>query len=308
MFEQVIDLPTFNEVSPLSSVTEDRPRGYPTKLTKGTIIPGFINAATWQDRQTGKIFALGREMLGRGDGVPDPSNSTLLTCDRYGNVLERKVVVRPNKLGEQFEDWRADPTNDGRVVLGATWTAKIAEGDYRPQMAWTEVPPNWDGQFGEIHLVPEAGYGKNVTPWFGGKRMLFRPDREPHVLDDYIIGGNGLVYAGEVHMPSSVRERFVKSGTTFGPRTESDGSGDGLIHVQEMIGSKLVYSIRKVRVHMNGRLSITEVNLEEAITKADFHFNIPELRQDFPIEVVYMTGAFLYNVADQATVVAGFPR
>ena len=299
MSEKVIDLPKI----------EHTPNTYPTKLTSGTIIPGFINAATWLDYQTGRVFAFGREMLGRGNGTPDPSNSTLLTCDSYGNVLEKKVVTRPNEQGEQFEDWRADLTDHGTVVLGATWTAKIAEGNYKPQMAWMEVPSNWNGQLGEIHRVPEAGCGKNTTPWLNGKRILFRRDETPHIFGDYSIGeDNKLDYVGEVHMPKSVENRFIRSGTTYAPNLRSDGTGTGIFHFQEMIGGRLVYSIREAIVHMDGELIIDEVNLERAVTKDSSRLDIPELRQDLQIEVVYMTGKGLYSVADQATVVMSLPR
>lgn len=289
---------------------------YPTKLEKGTIIKGFINAATWRDRQTGNFFAFGREMLGRGNGTPDPSNSVLLICDRHGNVLDKKVVTEPNDQGEQFEDWRADPTDHGTVVLGATWTAKIEEGKYKPQMAFMEVPVGWDGQLGEVHHIPEAGNGKNVTPWHGGTRILFRRDDSTHTFDDYAITDNGLILVGEVHMPQPAKDRFIRWGTTYAPRLKSDGTGAGLFHFQEMIGEKLVYSIMEARVHMNGkngmngRLIIDEVNLESAVAKASFSrgIDMPELRQDLPIEVIYMTGERLYNVADRATIVAGFPR
>ncbi|MDO8639054.1 MAG: hypothetical protein Q7R43_05765 [Candidatus Daviesbacteria bacterium] len=303
MFEQATDL---SDIEPI----EHSPNTYPTTLKKGTIIPGFINAATWCDHQTGKIFVFGREILGRGNDAPDPSNSTLLICNRYGNVLEKKVVTRPNERGEQFEDWRADLTNHGTVVLGATWTAKATDGKYKAQLAWTEIPANWDGRLRKICIVPEAGYGKDVTPWRNGTRILFRHDgfEKDHVLSDYVIGNkNRLQYAGEVYMPPPIKSRFIKSGTTYAPRIEGDGTGFGLFHFQEMIGDEIVYSIRKARVHMNDRLFIDMVDLERAVTKDSFDSKIPELRQSPQVRVVYMTGQDFYNVADRMTVVAGFP-
>lgn len=280
----------------------------PPKIGIGTVIPGLINAATWRDKR-GRIYAFGRQMLGRGEGVPDPSNSVLIICDNEGNVLRDVVVAKPNEKGEQFEDWRADQTDHGTVILAATWTKKTGDREFKAQGAWMEVSSNWDGILGEVRHVPEAGWGKNATPWDRANRMMFRRDESPQTLDDYVIKDDRLEYAGEVQMPGNVRDRFSKCGTTYAPEIGENGDGTGTFHFQELMpDGRVVYSIRRAAVHMNGRLVIDRVDLEQAITKADFRrFNIPELRQDIPLEVVYQTGEGFINVADRETVVIALP-
>lgn len=313
----VVGTETISSVSPKEGQKPKSPDyllqdSMPPRLEKGAVIPRLINVGTWGDRKTGNFFALGREMLGRGNGAPDPSNSVLLVCDRYGSIIRRVVVSTPNEKKEQYEDWRADVTDHGTVILGATWTEKMPDGKFNARLAWAEVPTNWDGELGNrVQIAKEAGFGKNATPWKDGTRMLFRPDGydSKHVFYDFELKDGVLVPAGEVRMPQKVKDRFIKSGTTYSPRLRKNGSGEAHFHFQEERGGKIVYSLVQAEVHMNGGLTIDELNLESPVTRASFRgLNIRELRTDLPIEVVYMTGSGFINIADQATVIVGFPR
>lgn len=282
------------------------------------------NLAAWQQNEGDSVYLIGREVVEAGQaGQPDTGILKLFEVDNDGNVIQDRVIWKPEFNGINLEDPRALELANENLVIGLTAVLRDKDGAPFPFPAIVKIDSHstWNQELPPFLIISTFGPGKNLTP-IGHATYMFRPDllEYHHKILVFTLHKQVPEKLDDIVFPTDLPWAAWRIGTTMPPLWINENEALFIIHgitIQEIDGvNKYVYSIGRAKLTKIDDTYTVVVHPEPILTPDDFldEKGTPFVQELHPTlrRVVYSCGGIIkkgksdtlslyVNVGDRST-------
>ncbi len=264
-----------------------------------------FNLAAWQNRDSGLIYFIGREVAQAGaEGEPDTGILKLFEVNADGTIIHERLIWKPIFDGINLEDPRALELNNENLVIGLTAVLRDKKGVPIPFPAIIKIDSHnsWQQELPPFLVISSFGPGKNITP-IDNTTYLFRPDfvEYQHKLLVFSLHRQVPEKIGDIIFPTNLAWAQWRIGTTMPPIWINEHEALFIIHgitVQRIDGKDIyVYSLGRAKLTRNNDHFTVVVAPDPILTPDDFVQSngsplVSELHPDLR-RVVYSCGGLI---------------
>ena len=219
-----------------------------------------FNLAAWQNRDSGLIYFIGREVAEAGArGEPDTGVLKLFEVNADGSIVHERLIWKPMFDGINLEDPRALELNNKNLVIGLTAVLRDKKGVPVPFPALIKIDSHnsWQKELPPFLIISSFGPGKNITP-IDNTTFLFRPNSVEyhHKLLVFSLHSQVPEKLCDIEFPTNLAWAQWRIGTTMPPIWLNAHEALIVVHgiTVQRVGDKDIY------VYSLGRAKLTRKN------------------------------------------------